>query len=104
MVVNTRPATPTRRPGGIHCVYALEIPVARHDAAHGLPLAYLSHIADRLSHHLGADPGYIGLLTRNPINPGPECFTDDGVPLVRSIPAWAGEPLRVYPRVGSWFF
>ena len=78
MVINTRPGTPERRPGGIHAVYALEVPVSRHDAAHSLPLAYLAHIADRLSSHLGADPGYTGLITRNPVNPGPECFTHWG--------------------------
>ena len=55
MVINTRPGTPERRPGGIHAVYALEVPVGRTDAAHTLPLAYLAHIADRLSYHLGAD-------------------------------------------------
>ena len=75
MVINTRPGTSERRPGGIHAVYALEVPVARHSAAHPLPLAFLAHIADRLCSHLGADPGYTGLITRNPINPGPECFT-----------------------------
>ena len=78
MVVNTHPRSATRRAGGIHCVYALEIPVARHKAAHRLPLAYLAHIADRLSYHLGADPGYQGVITRNPINPGPECYTHWG--------------------------
>ena len=75
MVVNTRPATPQRRAGGIHAVYALEVPVARHNAAHMLPLRYLAHVADRLSYHLGADPGYQGIITRNPVNPGPECFS-----------------------------
>ena len=45
---------------------------------HRLPLAYLAHIADRLSYHLGADPGYTGLITRNPLAPGPECFTHWG--------------------------
>ena len=44
----------------------------------GCPLAYLAHIADRLAYHLGADPGYQGLITRNPINPGPECYTHWG--------------------------
>ena len=78
IVVNTRPRSATRRAGGIHAVYALEVPVGRTDAAHRLPLAYLAHVADRLSHHLGADPGYTGLITRNPINPGPECFTHWG--------------------------
>ena len=78
MVLNTRPGTPERRPRGIHAVYALEVPVARLSEAHSLPLAYLAHIADRLSHHLGADPGYRGVITRNPINPGPDCFTHWG--------------------------
>ena len=78
MVINTRAGTPQRRPGGIHAVYALEVPVARHDAARSLPLSFLAHVADRLSYHLGADPGYTGLITRNPVNPGPECFTHWG--------------------------
>ena len=59
-------------------VYSIETPIARHNAARMAPLAYLAHIADRLSYHLGADPGYTGLITRNPINPGPECFTHWG--------------------------
>ena len=58
MVVNTRPKSPTRRAGGIHAVYALEVPVGRTDTAHTLPLTYLAHVSDRLSAHLGADPGY----------------------------------------------
>ena len=74
IVVNTRPRSTTRRAGGLHVVYALEVPVARTDAAHTLPLRYLSLIADRLSAHLGADPGYQGVITRNPINPGPGCY------------------------------
>ena len=75
MVVNTRPATPQRRAGGIHAVYSIETPVARHNAAHMLPLRYLAHVADRLSYHLGADPEYRGVITRNPISPGEGCFT-----------------------------
>ena len=78
LVLNTRALTPTRRAGGIHCVFALEVPIARHNEAHTAPLSYLAHVADRLAHHLGADPGYTGLITRNPINPGPECFTHWG--------------------------
>ena len=74
MVVNTRPRSATRRAGGLHVVYALEVPVSRTDAAHTLPLRFLSHIAARLSYHLGADPGYQGIITRNPINPGPGCY------------------------------
>ena len=94
MVINERPRTPTRRAGGIHCVYALEVPVARHDAAHTAPLSYLAHVADRLAHHLGADPGYTGLITRNPINPGPECFTHWG----RMFPYTLGELDKMLPK------
>ena len=94
LIVNTRPRTATRRAGGIHCVYALEIPVARHDEAHTAPLSYLAHVADRLAHHLGADPGYTGLITRNPINPGPECYTHWG----RMFPYTLGELDKVLPK------
>ena len=94
MVVNTRPATPQRRAGGIHCVYALELPIARHNAAHTAPLRYLAHVADRLSHHLGADPGYTGLITRKPVNPGPECFTHWS----RMFPYTLGELDKLLPK------
>ena len=66
-------ATETRL--GHPLCYALEVPVGRTDAAHTLPLTYLAHVADRLSYHLGGDPGYTGLITRNPVTPGPECTT-----------------------------
>ena len=49
--------------------------MARHDAARALPLSFLAHVADRLAYHLGADPGYTGLITRNPLHPGPDCYT-----------------------------
>ena len=94
LVVNTRPRTPTRRAGGIHCVFALKVPIARHNAAHTAPLSYLAHVADRLAHHLGADPGYTGLITRNPINPGPECFTHWG----RMFPYTLRELDRLLPK------
>ena len=32
----------------------------------------LADVADRLTHHLGGDPGYGGLITRNPLAPGPD--------------------------------
>ena len=94
LVLNTRARTPTRRAGGIHCVYALEVPVARHNAAHTLPLAYLSHVADRLAYHMGADPGYQGLITRNPLRPGEGCFTHWG----RMLPYSLSELDRLLPR------
>ena len=94
LVLNTRARTPTRRPGGLHVVYALEVPIARHNAAHTAPLSFLAHVADRLSHHLGADSGYTGLITRNPINPGPECFTHWG----RMFPYTLGELDQLLPK------
>ena len=94
MVINERPRSATRRAGGIHCVYALEVPVARHDGAHTLPLAYLAHVADRLSYHLGADPGYQGLITRNPLRPGEGCFTHWS----RMFPYTLGELDKLLPK------
>ena len=94
MVINERPRTPTRRAGGIHCVYALEVPIARHDGARTLPLAYLAHVADRLSHHLGADEGYQGLITRNPLRPGEGCFTH----WARMFPYTLGELDKLLPK------
>ena len=63
-------------------------------AAHTLPRSYLAHVADRLSHHLGADPGYTGLITRNPINPGPDCFTHWS----RMLPYSLSELDKVLPK------
>ena len=94
MVINERPRSATRRAGGIHCVYALEVPVARHDGAHTLPLAYLAHVADRLSYHLGADPGDQGLITRNPLRPGEGCFTHWS----RMFPYTLGELDKLLPK------
>ena len=34
------------------------------------PLLKLADVADRLTYHLGGDPGYGGLITRNPLAPG----------------------------------
>ena len=78
IVVNTRAETPQRRAGGLHLVYSIETPIARHNAARMAPLTYYAHVEARLSYHLGADSAYARVLTRNPINPGPECFTHWG--------------------------
>ena len=74
--------------------YGLQIPVARHNAAHTLPLAYLAHVSDRLSYHMGSDPSYTRLITRNPINPGPECLVHWG----RMIPYALGELDKLLPK------
>ena len=59
--------------GHMHVGYALDLPVARHDNARLGPQRYAARVADRLSLYLGADPGYRGLIHRNPVNPGPDC-------------------------------
>ena len=61
--------------GHSHLGYALAAPVARHQNATLPPLRKLAHVADRLCLYLGGDPGYTGLITRNPLNPGPGCST-----------------------------
>ena len=75
IVVNTRAATKQKRAGGLHAAYCLEDPVTKHDASRLKPQQFLGAIADRLALFVGSDPGYSGHLSRNPVNPGPECFT-----------------------------
>ena len=60
--------------GHRHVVYVLAEPVHRHDAARRGPLEYLGHIERYYIAALGADPGYRGILTHNPVHApgGPE--------------------------------
>ena len=64
----------TKHPGRkSHLGYALADPVHNNlDSLTG-PLRKLADVADRLTLYLGADPDYGGRITRNPINPGPDC-------------------------------
>lgn len=57
--------------GKMHIGYILETPVHRNPDSLAGPLLKLADVADRLTHVLGGDPGYGGLITRNPITPGP---------------------------------
>ena len=52
--------------GNYHLGYLLAAPVARTNAARLKPLRYLAVIEHVLAHRLGADVGYVGLLTKNP--------------------------------------
>ena len=56
-----------------HLVYALENPVHDNPKSLAGPLHKLADVADRLTLHLGGDVGYGGRITRNPLNPGPDC-------------------------------
>ena len=63
------------QPATYHVAYALEIPVARHDAAHMKPLRFFRDIYDGLAVRISADHRYSGLITKNPLNPPPGCST-----------------------------
>ena len=58
--------------GKMHLGYILETPVQRNPDSMAGPLLKLADVADRLTYHLGGDPGYGGLITRNPLAPGPD--------------------------------
>ena len=58
-----------------HVAFALETPVARHDAAHLKPLRYFREVYEGLAVHFGADYRYNGLMTKNPLNPPEGCST-----------------------------
>jgi len=49
--------------------YRLLAPVAKTDAARDRPLRYLTAIEAGMTRRLDADPGYVGLVTKNPLHP-----------------------------------
>lgn len=51
-----------------HLGYQLASPVCRTDAARARPLRYLAAIERVLARRLGADMGYAGLITKNPLH------------------------------------
>src|SRR5690606_13584932 len=55
--------------GGCHLAWALREPVARGAQARPAPLRYLAAIERAMVHQLGADPGYTGLIAKNPLHP-----------------------------------
>ncbi|MGL5451662.1 MAG: replication initiation protein [Aeromonas sp.] len=56
------------RNGHAHYGYRLAVPVARTSAARQKPLRYLAAIEHVLATRLGADMGYSGLITKNPVH------------------------------------
>ncbi|HCB1711615.1 TPA: replication initiation protein [Citrobacter freundii] len=54
--------------GNYHLGYLLAAPVARTNAARLKPLRYLAAIEHVLAKKLGADMGYVGLITKNPVH------------------------------------
>ncbi|MHB8370913.1 MAG: replication initiation protein [Leptospirales bacterium] len=61
--------TINRENGHSHIVYPLKSPVCRTDAARVKPLRFLAGIEFSFGRMLEADPGYSGLLTKNPLHP-----------------------------------
>jgi len=54
--------------GHAHLLYLLDNPVCRTEYAHLDPLRYLASIEHTITVRTGADPGYSGFLTRNPLH------------------------------------
>jgi hypothetical protein len=52
--------------GHAHYLYALSTPVCTSDAARMGPLRYLAAVERAIAQELGADPGYSGLIIKNP--------------------------------------
>lgn len=61
--VSTNPETTTG-----HICYALELPVVTSEAGRSHPVLYLRHVEYGIAKALGADLGYSGLMTKNPVH------------------------------------
>lgn len=55
--------------GRHHVVYRLKAPVCRSERGRARPLAYLRAVLEGLRVALNADPGYVRVLTKNPLHP-----------------------------------
>lgn len=55
--------------GHAHLWYKLSVPVCRSEAGHLKPLEYLAAIQRTYTSLLGADPGFAGLISKNPLHP-----------------------------------
>ena len=61
--------------GHLHAGYVLRNPVHRYKGARGRPQDYATAVEREMIALLGADAGYNGVVTRNPVWPGPDCDT-----------------------------
>ena len=55
--------------GHSHLFYGLVAPVVRTNAGRAKPLEYLASVEYALREMLGGDPGYSGLISKNPLHP-----------------------------------
>lgn len=58
-----------RENGHAHLLYGLEVPVYKQPSAQKKPLRYAAAIDVALNEKLQADPGYVGLICKNPLHP-----------------------------------
>lgn len=58
-----------RENGHAHLLYGLEVPVYKQPSAQIKPLRYAAAIDVALTEKLQADPGYAGLICKNPVHP-----------------------------------
>lgn len=58
-----------KKNGHAHLAWLLKSPIPKTPSARQSPLRYFSAIEYNIGRILGADPGYAGLVTKNPLNP-----------------------------------
>ena len=81
--------------GGVHGVWTLANPVHRAATALEAPLKLFARISEYYAAHLGADAGYTGVLTHNPMEAAPAAGLQDTL-----APGSAVQPsgaCRLYP-------
>jgi hypothetical protein len=84
--------------GNCHYAYALETPVYRHQGANIKPQAYCRAITAAMTHKLGADKAYTGLITKNPLHENWHTqFTDKRYEL-EELAEWVELPTNKYSK------
>ena len=83
----TRPAS-----GHVQVFWALACPVHRGEQARAKPLTYLGRVAEFYRATLGADPGYTGVLSSNPVH------ADYATSYPRADPYALGDLAAVIPK------
>ena len=61
-----------------HLDFFLKVPVCISENANRHPIQYLAAIQSALIKKLGGDPGYVGLVTKNPLNSDYDCWIGEG--------------------------
>lgn len=114
-------AAVSRDSGRAHLAWGLSAPVLTGDAARDAPLRYLAAIESAFRARLGADPGYSGLITKNPAHPlwrtlvGPQILWKLGelaewVDLPKHLPKRAPEQVglgrncTLFDRLRAWSY